>query len=349
MSTQSVSNTLLTATPDFRNTMPWDVSRAESFLYGGRSQAPPKSNKCSFWPGRSSEAKQASGEKQAGSYQLPAEIKTRDSDGQRSKTNNTPTRDHNTQAKSSRRQPGRDSSTPATNTPRAHFPLPDPVPLTPPLTMHSFNRLASTVQQCPWMLGSDTNPTLTPDYYPPVPRSLPHDTAVSFVLTDHTHPSQPRFVISCALEHVELAQGMLAPAGSRRVLSARGSSGCPRGGDMLRSMLLDGTPNIELALHHHVRSGGGVGGSHGEAAGSTAPGPSNPPSQSFSSHQSSTAPDPAPGNANGQGGVHPPVEAGGGAPGFGVPMAWIPGVPVPQSGWYGSSPPGHGSPPFGNP
>ncbi|KAJ4416971.1 hypothetical protein N0V82_006420 [Gnomoniopsis sp. IMI 355080] len=121
-----------------------------------------------------------------------------------------------------------------------------------PFTVHPFSRLSKTVKQCPWMLGSDVNqfaPNHNPDFYLPVPRSIKHDTAVSFVVTDQTRPEQPQFVISCALEHVDLVRETLAPNGSQRALSARGSSGHPRDSAELRSMLLDGTPNIELALH----------------------------------------------------------------------------------------------------
>lgn len=118
--------------------------------------------------------------------------------------------------------------------------------------MYSFSRLSSTVKQCPWILGSDMRPSAPvrdPDFYLPVPRSVKHDTAVSFVVTDQTRPEQPQFVISCALEHVDLVREVLAPPGSQRTLSARGSSGRPRDADELRSMLLDGTPSIELSLH----------------------------------------------------------------------------------------------------
>lgn len=121
-----------------------------------------------------------------------------------------------------------------------------------PFTAHPFSRLSKTVKQCPWMLGSDVNPfapNQNPDFHLPVPRSIKHDTAVSFVVTDQTRPEQPQFVISCALEHVDLVRETLAPEGSQRALSARGSSGRPRDSGELRSMLLDGTPNIELTLH----------------------------------------------------------------------------------------------------
>ncbi|ROW11928.1 hypothetical protein VPNG_05252 [Cytospora leucostoma] len=134
---------------------------------------------------------------------------------------------------------------------------------TPRFIMRPFSQLVSRVKRCPWMLGSDVNtfaePTVADDgFFPPVPRSLLHDTAVSFVITDHTRVEQPQFVISCPLEHVELVQRLLAPEGSHRQLSARGSSGHPRSGDQLRSMLLDGTPNIELSVHRDWGTGTGT-------------------------------------------------------------------------------------------
>lgn len=118
--------------------------------------------------------------------------------------------------------------------------------------MYPFSRLTTTVKQCPWILGSDIRPSTlckNPAFYLPVPRSVKHDTAVSFLVTDQTRPEQPQFVISCPLEYVDLMREILAPAGSRRTLSARGSSGRPRDAGELRSMLLDGTPSIELCLH----------------------------------------------------------------------------------------------------
>lgn len=124
----------------------------------------------------------------------------------------------------------------------------------PRFIMRPFSQLVSRVKQCPWMLGSDVHPFVGPSpaddvYFPPVPRSLLHDTAVSFVVTDHTRVEQPQFVISCPLENVELVHRLLAPEGSHRQLSARGSSRRPHDADQLRSMLLDGTPNIDLSLH----------------------------------------------------------------------------------------------------
>lgn len=148
----------------------------------------------------------------------------------------------------------------------------------PPAVMQPFRTLAASVKRCPWAPASDLSPRgqHAPDdmYYPPVPRSLLHDTAVSFVVRDNTRPDLPEFVISCPLENVHLVHQLLAPDGSRRQLTARGTSGQPRGGDQLRSMLLDGTPSIELALHadtggerpgappsrHGHRPGGGDGG-----------------------------------------------------------------------------------------
>lgn len=131
-------------------------------------------------------------------------------------------------------------------------------------TMRPFGHLVSRVKHCPWMLGSDVHPfaastAADETFFPPVPRSLLHDTAVSFVVTDHTRVEQPQFVISCPLENVELVQRLLAPEGSRRQLSARGSSRQPRNADQLRSMLLDGTPNIELSLHWSPGTASSVG------------------------------------------------------------------------------------------
>lgn len=144
------------------------------------------------------------------------------------------------------------------DTRRLNQDFPEPMPSQPdPFTMYPFSRLTTTVKQCPWMLGSDVNPFApdhNPDFYLPVPRSIKHDTAVSFVVSDQTRPEQPQFVISCPLEHVDLMRELLAPEGSQRTLSARGSSGHPRDGGELRSMLLDGTPNIELALHGEART-----------------------------------------------------------------------------------------------
>lgn len=122
-------------------------------------------------------------------------------------------------------------------------------------TVRPFSQLVSHVKRCPWMLGSDLHPFETASdfaddvFFPLVPRSLLHDTAVSFVITDHTRVEQPQFVISCPLEHIEIVHRLLAPEGSHRQLTARGSSRQPRNADQLRSMLLDGTPNIELSLH----------------------------------------------------------------------------------------------------
>lgn len=130
--------------------------------------------------------------------------------------------------------------------------------------MQPFRTLVAFVKRCPWAVVSDPSPrghsAFDDVYYPSVPRSLLHDTAVSFVVKDHTRPDLPEFVISCPFEHVDLVHQLLAPDGSRRRLSARGTSGQPRAGDQLRSMLLDGTPSIELALHADA-GGGGVGGS----------------------------------------------------------------------------------------
>lgn len=122
--------------------------------------------------------------------------------------------------------------------------------------MQPFRTLVAFVKRCPWAVFSDLGlrgqSASDEVYYPSVPRSLLHDTAVSFVVKDHTRPDLPEFVISCPFEHVDLVHQLLAPDGSRRQLSARGTSGQPRNGDQLRSMLLDGTPSIELALHQNA-------------------------------------------------------------------------------------------------
>lgn len=129
--------------------------------------------------------------------------------------------------------------------------------------MQPFRTLVAFVKRCPWAvvsdLGSPGQSASDEIYYPSVPRSLLHDTAVSFVVKDHTRPDLPEFVISCPFEHVDLVHQLLAPDGSRRQLSARGTSGQPRNGSQLRSMLLDGTPSIELTLHPDA--GGDAGGS----------------------------------------------------------------------------------------
>lgn len=127
--------------------------------------------------------------------------------------------------------------------------------------MQPFRTLVAFVKRCPWAvvsdLGSPGQSASDEIYYPSVPRSLLHDTAVSFVVKDQTRPDLPEFVISCPFEHVDLVHQLLAPDGSRRQLSARGTSGRPRDGSQLRSMLLDGTPSIELTLHPNLGGDGG--------------------------------------------------------------------------------------------
>ncbi|KAG8162894.1 hypothetical protein KVR01_007372 [Diaporthe batatas] len=127
----------------------------------------------------------------------------------------------------------------------------------PPPVTQPFRTLVASVKRCPWApasgLGRRGQYASDDFYYPPVPRSLLHDTAVSFVVKDHTRPDLPEFVISCPFENVDLVHQLLAPDGSGRQLTARGTSGQPRSGDQLRSMLLDGTPSIELALHADPR------------------------------------------------------------------------------------------------
>jgi hypothetical protein len=125
--------------------------------------------------------------------------------------------------------------------------------------MQPFRTLVALVKRCPWAAVSDLGPLGQPAsediYYPSVPRSLLHDTAVSFVVKDFTRLDLPEFVISCPFEHVDLVNQLLAPEGSGRQLSARGASGQPRDGDQLRSMLLDGMPSIALALHSDADGG----------------------------------------------------------------------------------------------
>lgn len=127
---------------------------------------------------------------------------------------------------------------------------------TPWPVMQPFRALVALVKRCPWAFAWDPgarDQSLPDDaYYPSVPRSFLHDTAVSFVIKDHTRHDLPEFVISCPFEHIDHVHQLLAPDGSRRQLSARGTSGQPRTGDQLRSMLLDGTPSIELTLHTDV-------------------------------------------------------------------------------------------------
>lgn len=150
---------------------------------------------------------------------------------------------------------------------KAHPLREQPLSTPTPVMMHTFNSLASAVQHCPWTFGTDLDPTgnairdhaSSSAFYPRVPRSLMHDSAVSFVVTDHTRPELPRFVISCPLEHVDHVHRLLAPDGSGRVLRARATSGHPRQGDQLRNMLLDGTPNIELAIYGSGERNGNCG------------------------------------------------------------------------------------------
>ncbi|KUI67994.1 hypothetical protein VM1G_02893 [Cytospora mali] len=148
-----------------------------------------------------------------------------------------------------------------------------PTRRSPRLIMRPFSEFVARVKRCPWMLGSDAYPLAASSssgdvFFPPVPRSLLHDTTVSFVITDHTRVEQPQFVISCPLENVELVQRLFAPEGSHRQLSARGSSRQPRSADQLRSMLLDGTPNIELSLHWGTGLGFSSAGHNGPGGGS---------------------------------------------------------------------------------
>lgn len=344
--------------------------RERNFLYGGQGQGHKKS-KYSFWssksgPGRYTDhlsdvvmarpddridGKDASPEPSA-SYTRARSTPARSSRQKNSRTKNLSRRDSSETT---------ETDHPPDASPSAGDCSPSP---TRAPALHPFDRLASTVKQCPWMLGSDGPPQQHApgggnhhhSYYPPVPRSLPHDAALSFVVTDHTRPEQPRFVVSCPLEHVGLVPRLLAPDGARRVLRARGASGHPREGAQLRSMLLDGTPNIELALHHRADGagdaggpaassvgcgrgvgggdggdaggdggddgddgdgcdGGGGGGQAGRRGGRAAVG-----SPADNDHECT--------NGGWGAGWWPQDEASGGTPRF-VPMAWVPGVPMP--------------------
>lgn len=324
--------------------------RNANFLYGVQAQGQKKPRR-SFWTCKPPAERQTTRSpilEDSRSEERPA---TRGTSIDTSK-HHTRDRDRHAQARPSRHQESRRRKSvgrrPSSPDETDHAP---PVKhpsalLSQPVVMHPFGRLASTVQQCPWQLGSDVDPTaararaqaLGGDlFYPPVPRSMMHDAAVSFVVTDHTRPEQPRFVISCPLEHVDLVERLLAPTGSHRVLSARGSSGHPRQGDQLRSMLLDGTPNIELAIHvggGHASGSGILGGGSG---GGSQPGKLDGTASSSVDVGRETS-----------------AEAGGVLrPAF-VPMTWIPSAPMPPPGWYGGSfSEDHGMPyapsPMGNP
>lgn len=312
--------------------MPSPENRDANFMYGrqGHGQKKPK---YSIWPSKTTHRKSE--------RRLHETYKTRSSEWDTTwNTSSRPDTPSPRNRPSPQNQMDGRRDTPSMNRfrPRPSQPFEDPSSTASrsivderPFTMHPFSRLASTVKQCPWMLGSDTDFTAhfrNPEFYPPVPRSLMHDTAVSFVVTDFTRPEQPHFVISCPLEHVDFIQKMLAPEGSQRVLRARGSSGHPREGDRLRSMLLDGTPNIELALH-----GSGNCGSSGPANGPAAGGGGCVNERSGPPGVTGGPPGPYGGNPQGYGG--PPGEAGRGS-GWMAPMNW---VPVPP-GWYpGPQPP----------
>lgn len=211
-----------------------------------------------------------------------------------------------------------------------------PVASGPPFIMHPFHRLASIVKQCPWMLGSDINPfaacNFSGDFYPPVPRSLMHDTAISFVVTDQSRSEQPQFIISCPLEHVGFIQSLLAPDGSQRQLSARGSSGQPREGNQLRSMLLDGTPNIELTIDNAgMRNdpNDGANGSESRKPGGPGDRYSHSRGNPFLAEQFQGIGEFAPHVQGGMQAAPPGV----GGPAF-SPVTWIPGLPVPPPGWF---------------
>lgn len=344
--------------------------RDRNFLYGGQGQGH-KRSKYSFWPSKSGTGKYTDHFSKAVMARPDDPIDRRDAS---TETSASCTRTRSTPAGSSRHQNSRnknitrrDSSEAAETdcVPEGHPSENHSPSLTRAPTLYPFDKLASTVKQCPWMLGPDTHATRTAhsigsdsSYYPPVPRSLLHDTAISLVVTDHTHPAQPRFVISCPLEHVDLVPRLLAPDGSRRVLRARGSSGHPREGAQLRSMLLDGTPNIELALQHadsahggssspttggagRGRGAGGWGGGGGDGGGGGSPatggtgcgrGSGNWGGGSQAGRYGGMAAGGSPAGIDhdrtNRGCGCPPAEASGGPPRF-VPMAWVPGVPMP--------------------
>lgn len=325
----------LSALPQTIFAMSPSNDRDFNFLYGSQAQGQ-KRSKRSFWPCKTP------AEIHPRRSQIPEDTRSGeqcDTRGASSSTSTHRTKDRNSQTRSSRHQDSRRRKSPGRLPSQAaetdHLPEHHPPALSQTLVMHPFSRLASTVQQCPWKLGSDVDPSagalLDDLFYPPVPRSLMHDTAVSFVVTDHTRPEQPRFVISCPLEHVDLIQRLLAPDGSRRVLSARGSSGHPRQGGQLRSMLLDGTPNIELAIHvgdGHA-SGSGFAGEGGGRGGGGSSQPGRPDGGGVGGPPAHTVPH----SVSGGGG--PPVETPDGSPPTFVPMTWVPAVPMPTPGWYG--------------
>lgn len=219
--------------------MPRDIL-TENFLYGDRGQ---KRGRASFWGFKRPEAPPSIIHSISGSPRSDTMVESR-GDARHSRTRPD---------QRSRRNTPRTSEDQTTQHSPGDQVISGSHPPQPELfAIHPFSRLSTTVKQCPWILGSDIRPSALgndPDFYLPVPRSVKHDTAVSFVITDQTLPEQPEFVISCPLEHVDLVRGILAPAGSHRMLSARGSSGHPRDANELRSMLLDGTPRIQLSLH----------------------------------------------------------------------------------------------------
>lgn len=215
--------------------MPRDIL-TQNFLYGDRGQ---KRRRASFWGFKRPEAPPSIIDSSPDSPLTDGMVDSR-GDARHSRTRPD---------QRSRRNPPRTEEDQNTQHSPGDQNSPGPHP---PFAMYPFSQLSMTVKQCPWILGSDIRPSAlghNPDFYLPVPRSVKHDTAVSFVIKDQTRPEQPEFVISCPLEHVNLVREILAPAGSHRTLSARGSSGHPRGADELRNMLLDGIPRIELSLH----------------------------------------------------------------------------------------------------
>lgn len=238
-----------------------------SFLYVSQSRK--KRRRPSFWGCRTHRPSSSTRDRHSG-QQTPAKFSEQSSSSEAARERSPPRRAR--QAHSNPPQPGRHRLAAEHDNMDRGMDRPDnwPSPIghqdyyspRPPSSsrarapwpvMQPFRTLVAFVKRCPWAVVSDLGPrgqSASDDvYYPSIPRSLLHDTAVSFVVKDHTRPDLPEFVISCPFEHVDLVHQLLAPDGSRRQLSARGTSGQPRNGDQLRSMLLDGTPSIELTLH----------------------------------------------------------------------------------------------------
>ncbi|KUI53354.1 hypothetical protein VP1G_00826 [Cytospora mali] len=233
-----------------------------------------KKRRPSFWGCRPSGTRSTGGCRESKDQRSDALSSKTNSPSSRRLSNPSPSRRHHSDRRkkvSIGLNPGGDFWSSSTRTETMDY---DDYPTRPPrLIMRPFSEFVARVKRCPWMLGSDVIPFATSsssddNFFPPVPRSLLHDTTISFVITDHTRVEQPQFVISCPLENVELVQRLFAPEGSHRQLSARGSSRQPRSAGQLRSMLLDGTPNIELSLHWGTGSGFSSAGPSGPGGGS---------------------------------------------------------------------------------